>query len=40
METNEINGFVIDNFNQFGLKEGASQGTCPTWPNCSSLHKD
>ena len=36
METNEINGFVIDNFNQFGLKEGASQGTCPT---CSEDRK-
>lgn len=25
----EINGFVIDTFNQYGLKEGDSQGICP-----------
>jgi len=29
MQTTEINGFLIDEFNQYGLKEGASQGTCP-----------
>jgi len=29
MQTTEINGFVIDTFNQHGLKEGASQGICP-----------
>jgi twinkle protein len=29
MQTAEINGFLIDQFNQYGLKEGASQGTCP-----------
>jgi len=29
MQTAEINGFLIDTFNQYGLKEGASQGTCP-----------
>ena len=36
METNEINGFTIDSFNQHGLKEGASQGTCPL---CSADRK-
>ena len=29
IETTEINGFSIETFNQHGLKEGASQGTCP-----------
>ena len=29
MQTTEINGFLIDTFNQYGLKEGASQGICP-----------
>ena len=33
MQTVEINGFLIDKFNQHSLKEGASQGTCPL---CSS----
>ena len=33
MQTAEINGFLIDKFNQHSLKEGASQGTCPL---CSS----
>ena len=28
MQTTEINGFVIDTFNQHGLKEGATQGIC------------
>ena len=27
--TDEINGFAIDQFNQYGLKEGKTQGTCP-----------
>ena len=36
MQTTEINGFVIDEFNQHGLKEGASQGTCPL---CSHTRK-
>jgi twinkle protein len=36
MQTVEINGFLIDNFNQHDLKEGASQGTCPL---CSSTRK-
>ena len=36
MQTTEINGFVIDTFNQHGLKEGASQGICPL---CSSNRK-
>ena len=29
MQTVEINGFLIDEFNQYGLKEGKTQGTCP-----------
>jgi twinkle protein len=29
MQTVEINGFLIDNFNQYKLEEGKSQGTCP-----------
>ena len=33
MNREEINGFVIDQFNQHNLKEEASQGICPL---CSS----
>ena len=33
MQTVEINGFLIDTFNQHSLKEGATQGICPL---CSS----
>ncbi len=33
MQTDEINGFLIDQFNQYSLKEGATQGICPL---CSS----
>jgi twinkle protein len=33
MNTEEINGFLIDIFNQHSLKEGATQGICPL---CSS----
>ena len=29
MQTAEINGFLIDTFNQYGLKEGKAQGVCP-----------
>ena len=29
MQTTEINGFLIDQFNQHKLEEGKSQGTCP-----------
>ena len=29
VEDREINGFVIDKFNQHGLEEGKSQGICP-----------
>ena len=29
MQITEINGFVIDKFNQHGLEQGKSQGTCP-----------
>ena len=36
MNTEEINGFVIDQFNQHGLKEGATQGVCPL---CSHTRK-
>ena len=36
VETTEINGFAIDQFNQHGLKDGATQGTCPL---CSSDRK-
>jgi len=36
MSKQEINGFVIDNFNQHGLKENAAQGTCPL---CSHTRK-
>ena len=33
MQTTEINGFEIDEFNQHKLDEGKKQGICP---NCSS----
>ena len=36
MSTDEINGFVIDKFNQHGLKENATQGICPL---CSHTRK-
>jgi len=36
MSREEINGFVIDKFNQHGLKEGAAQGICPL---CSHTRK-
>ncbi len=36
MSTEEINGFLIDKFNQHGLKEGATQGICPS---CSHTRK-
>jgi len=36
MSREEINGFVVDKFNQHGLKEGAAQGTCPL---CSHTRK-
>ena len=29
MSTEEINGFLVDKFNQHSLKEGAAQGICP-----------
>ena len=32
----EINGFLIDTFNQYGLPEGKREGTCPL---CSSSRK-
>jgi twinkle protein len=36
MEKVEINGFLIDDFNQHGLEEGKTQGICPL---CSSSRK-
>ena len=36
MQTVEINGFVIDEFNQHGLEEGKKQGVCPL---CSHKRK-
>ena len=36
MKTEEINGFLVDKFNQHGLKEGAAQGICPL---CSHTRK-
>ena len=29
VESREINGFLIDKFNQYGLEAGKTQGTCP-----------
>jgi len=34
MQTTEINGFVIDEFNIHGLKEGKKQGVCPSSTSC------
>jgi twinkle protein len=36
VEDKEINGFIIDEFNQHGLDVGKTQGTCPL---CSSSRK-
>ena len=36
MSREEINGFLVDKFNQYDLKEGATQGTCPL---CSHTRK-
>jgi len=36
MNITEINGFLIDKFNQHGLKENATQGICPS---CSHTRK-
>ena len=36
MQTTEINGFLIDNFNQYKLEEGKKQGICPV---CSHTRK-
>ena len=36
MNITEINGFLIDKFNQHDLKEGATQGVCPS---CSHTRK-
>ena len=36
MSTEEINGFLIDKFNQHNLKENAAQGICPL---CSHTRK-
>ena len=32
VEQYEINGFLIDKFNQYGLEVGKTQGVCP-WSN-------
>ena len=34
MQTTEINGFLIDKFNQHGLEVGKSQGVCPNSTKC------
>ena len=34
MQTTEINGFVIDEFNIHSLKEGKKQGVCPNSTSC------
>ena len=36
MQTTEINGFLIDEFNQYKLEEGKKQGICPL---CSHTRK-
>ena len=36
MQITEINGFLIDQFNQYGLESGKSQGVCPL---CSHTRK-
>ena len=36
MSKEEINGFLVDKFNQHGLKENAAQGVCPL---CSHTRK-
>ena len=36
MSREEINGFLVEKFNQYSLKEGSTQGICPL---CSSDRK-
>ena len=36
VQDREINGFTIDQFNQYGLEVGKTQGVCPT---CSHTRK-
>jgi hypothetical protein len=36
MQTTEINGFTIDQFNQYSLESGKTQGICPL---CSHTRK-
>ena len=36
MNTTEINGFLIDKFNQYNLEVGKKEGVCPL---CSSTRK-
>ena len=36
MQTTEINGFTIDQFNQYSLESGKTQGVCPL---CSHTRK-
>ena len=37
VEQYEINGFVIDKFNQYGLEVGKKQGVCPNSPHVDNL---
>ena len=34
VEDKEINGFLIDEFNQHGLEVGKTQGVCPDSTKC------
>ena len=34
MQETEINGFLIDEFNQHKLEEGKKQGVCPDCASC------
>ena len=36
INTQEINGYAIESFNQYGLEEGKTQGICPL---CASNRK-
>ena len=37
VETTEINGFLIDQFNQYGLEVGKKQGVCPNSTHVDNL---
>mgnify|MGYP005689874407 CR=1 FL=1 len=34
VNSTEINGFLIDQFNQYGLDVGSTQGVCPSSTSC------